>query len=313
MTDKQNRDSRETPRGGISRRGLLAGAAGAAAAAATGLAAGPASAGRLRKRRGKAAVNGRINHSVCPWCFKPMELETLAAAAAAMGIKSVELVEPKDFPILKKYGLVCAMTPSHMFVRGMNNPKYHDECIAKLKPAIEATSEAGFPNVITFSGFKEDIPPEEGIKNCITGLKKVIGLAEKKKVNLCIEILNSKVATEMKGHPGYQADNAEYCVEVCKGVGSPNMKILFDCYHVQVMQGDIINRIRAYKEYIGHYHTAGNPGRNELDDTQEIHYPGIMNAIVETGYKAYVGHEFIPEKSKDKLGALWNAVRLCDV
>ena len=300
--------------GTITRRGLLASAAGIAAATATSLGTTtPTHARRRERRQIYRVVNGRINQSVCHWCFQPMPLEELARAAAEMGMKSVEFVAPKDWPMLKKLGLACAITGSHGFERGMNNPEHHAECIEKLEKAIEATSAAGFSSVITFSGFAGNIDRDQGIANCVTGLKKVIGLAEKKKVNLCLEILNSRVDIKMKGHPGYQADTVEYGIEVCKRIGSPRMKILFDCYHVQIMQGDIITRIRKYAEYIGHYHTAGNPGRNELDDTQEMHYPGIMNAIAATGYKGYVGHEFLPEKSDDKLAALNHAVRLCDV
>ncbi len=277
-----------------------------------------AAAGLSRPSRAEAAdpdwkiTNGRINQSVCAWCFDPMPLETLCKAAVKLGIKSVELLGPKDWPLLKKYGLICAMTPSHMFVRGMNNPKYHPECLDALKTAIEATSDAGFPNVITFSGFRENFSDEEGIANAVAGLKKIMPLAERKKVNVCIEILNSRVDVPMKGHPGYQCNTAEWAAAVCEGVGSPRMKILFDLYHVQVMQGDVINRLRKFKDHIAHYHTAGNPGRAELDDNQEIHYPGIMKAIVETGYDLYVGQEFIPTV-EDKIGVLRDAVKLCDV
>ena len=316
MTDKK-RPCRKTTKTtlsdpnlpGLTRRSLLAGAAGVAAGAV----------GLCGVRPASAAVdsswkitNGRINQSVCSWCFEPMKLETLARHAAAIGLKSVELVDPKDWPVLKKYGLICAITPSHMFVRGMNNPKYHPECLAALKKSILATSEAGFPNVITFSGFKENLTDEEGIANTVAGLKKIIGLAEKKKVNLCIEVLNTRVHIKMKGHPGYQCDRVEWAAEVCRKVGSPRMKILFDIYHVQIMQGDVITRLRKYKDYIGHYHTAGNPGRNDLDDTQEIHYPGIMNAIAETGYTGYVGQEFIPKAADEpgQIAALRSAAKL---
>jgi len=257
-------------------------------------------------------INGRINQSVVHWCFEPMPLEELARAAAALGMKSVEIVAPKDWPILKKYGLICACTPSHTFVRGLNHTQYHAECIEKLTAAIDATATAGFPNVITFSGMREGLSDEEGIKNTIAGLKEVLPLAEKKGVNLVIEPLNTRVDVEMKGHPGYQCDRVEWAVEVCEKIGSPRMKILFDIYHTQIMQGDVISRIRQYKDYIGHYHTAGVPGRNDLDVAQEINYPPIMQAIIETGYQGYVGQEFIP-LGQDKIGALRRGVRICDV
>ncbi len=263
-----------------------------------------------------AAAKGRINHSVAYWCFaNHWSLEKTCQIAKSLGLKSVELVGPTDFPTLKKYGLVCAIapngTPDPPFVKGFNNPKYHDMIIAKTKDTIDACAEYKFPNVIAFTGFREDIPDDVGAKNCVAGLKKIIGRAEKKNVNLCLEILNSRVDVEMKGHPGYQGDHTDYCIDIIKKVASPRMKILFDIYHVQIMDGDVISRIRQYKDYIGHYHTAGNPGRNELDDNQEINYRAIMKEIVKTGYKGYVGHEFIP--TRDPLKSLTQAVALCDV
>ena len=263
-----------------------------------------------------AAAKGRINHSVAYWCFaNHWSLEKTCQIAKSLGLKSVELVGPADFPTLKKYGLACAIapngTPDPPFVKGFNNPKYHDMIVAKTKETIDACAEYKFPNVIAFTGFCEDIPDDVGAKNCVAGLKKIIGRAEKKNVNLCLEILNSRVDVEMKGHPGYQGDHTDYCIDIIKKVASPRMKILFDIYHVQVMDGDVISRIRQYKDYIGHYHTAGNPGRNELDDNQEINYRAIMEEIVKTGYKGYVGHEFIP--TSDPLKSLTQAVALCDV
>ena len=260
---------------------------------------------------GRVVTKGRIRQSVCPWCFDPMPLDTLCRNAAAMGILSVELVPPADWPTLKKHGLVCALTSSHGFVEGWNRRDNWAMCQEKVTEAIEATAAAGFPSVITFSGFRKGMADDLGMDNTVAGLKTVIGLAEKKKVNLCFEVLNSRVATEMKGHPDYMGDRVEWGVEVCKRVGSPRMKILFDIYHVQIMQGDIIARIRQFHQYIGHYHTAGVPGRNEIDDTQEVNYPPIMREIVKTGYKGYVAQEFIP--TRDPMQSLREAVKLCDV
>jgi hydroxypyruvate isomerase len=267
-------------------------------------------------RAGRAATKGRINHSVAHWCFaKYWDLEKTCQITRQLGCKSVELVGPNDFPTLKKHGLVCAIAPNGMpdppFVKGFNNPKYHDMVIAKTRESIDACAEYKFPNVIAFTGFREDIPDDVGAKNCVNGLKKIIGYAERKKVNLCLEILNSRVDIEMKGHPGYQGDHTDYCMEIIKQVGSSRMKLLFDIYHVQIMDGDVISRIQQYKDYIGHYHTAGNPGRGELDDKQEINYPPIMKEIVKTGYAGYVGHEFVP--TRDPLKGLTEAVLLCDV
>lgn len=291
------------------RRGLLKGAAGAAGAAALALpGCGPEGAGL----QGRVATKGRINQSVCHWCWKKdVPLEKLARECAAMGVKSIELVDPKDWPILKKYGLICALTGSHMFVDAFTEKKHHAMCIEKITKAVDATSAAGWPNVITFSGSRRKMTDEVGIKNTVEGLKKVIGHAEKKKVNLCFEVLNSRVAVEMKGHPGYMADKVEWVAEVCDKIGSERLKILFDIYHVQIMQGDVITRIKQYAKYIGHYHTAGVPGRNELDESQELYYPAIMRAIVATGYKGYVAQEFMP--TRDPIRSLREAVKLCDV
>ena len=305
---------------GLTRRGLMKRAAGAVAVGAA-----LPLFGRARRRRKtstttasslRAVTKGRINQSVADWCFisasvKPMTLERLCQLSVAMGIKSVELVKPQDWPTLKKYGLINALAPSHGFVEGFNDKANHEMCIAEIRKSVDACADAGFPSVITFSGFRNNIPDDVGLENTVAGLKKVIGYAEKKKINLCIEVLNSRVDVEMKGHPGYMGDTVEWCGEVCKQISSPRMTMLFDIYHVQIMQGDIITRIKKWHEYIGHYHTAGVPGRNELDDTQEINYPPIMRTIVETGYKGYVGQEFIP--TRDPVQGLFEAVKLCDV
>ena len=259
----------------------------------------------------------RIHQSVVHWCFKPMMVEDLARAAAAMGMKSVELVSPADWPILKKYGLTCAIAGSHGFVKGWNHKENWDFCAEKITQSVEAAAEFGCKTVITFSGMRGDLPAgvegdEIGKRNFVEGIKRVLPLAEQKKVTLALEMLNSRVDVEMKGHPGYQCDSIEWAVDVCDRVGSDRLKILFDIYHVQIMQGDVIARLKKYKDYIAHYHTAGNPGRNEIDDTQEIHYPGIMRAIAETGYQGFVGQEFIPTW-KDPIAALRHAARVCDV
>ena len=297
----------------LTRRGLLTGAAGAVAAG-VGLSAARAPGADAE---GPAVTKGRIKQSVCDWCFlgdcsvKPMTLEELCRHAAALGIKSVELVGPKDWPTLKKHGLICALAGSHGFVKGWNHKENWPMCQEKIKQAVDDCAAARFPSVITFSGFRNGMPDDVGLENTVAGLKTVIGYAEEKKINLIIEVLNSRVDVEMKGHPGYMGDKVEWVGEVCRRIASPRMKILFDIYHVQIMQGDIITRIRKWKDYIGHYHTAGVPGRNELDDNQEINYPPIMRTIVQTGYQAYVAHEFIP--TRDPVKSLREAVALCDV
>jgi hydroxypyruvate isomerase len=277
------------------------------------LASGFAMAGSVSSGLSQSAGRRRnINQSIVYWCFQPhWNIDETCKIANQLGCQSIELVEPAEWPTLRKYGLVCALASSHGFDKGMNNPKYQDDCLTKIRAAIDACAEFNFPNVITFTGFRENIPDDVGIKNCVEGYKKVIGHAEKKNVNLCLEMLNSRVAIEMQGHPGYQGDHTEYCMEIIQQVGSPRMKLLFDIYHVQIMDGDIISRIRQYKDFIGHYHTAGNPGRNELDNNQEINYAPIMKEIVKTDYQGYVGQEFIP--TQDPFKGLKEAVELCDV
>ena len=255
--------------------------------------------------------NKRINQSVVHWCFKPMSVEELAIESVRMGIKSVELVGTEHWATLKKHGLICAISGSHGFAKGFAHKEEHEQCIESLRKSIDATAEAGWPSVITFSGFRRGITDEEGTKNMVEGLKKIAGHAEKKKVTVCLEMLNSRVNVEMKGHPDYFCDDIDRSVEICRLVGSERMKVLFDIYHVQIMHGDVITRIKKHAPFIGHYHTAGVPGRGEIDDTQEINYPPIMKAIVETGYRGYVGQEFIPVR--EKVASLAQSVQICDV
>jgi hydroxypyruvate isomerase len=294
--------------GSIGRRELLMGAAAVVASGSV------KSMSAEAKDSGPYKVkHGRIHQSVCQWCFDPMPVETLAKHAEAFGMESVELSDPKDWPILKKHGLVCAITMSHGFTDGMNRKENHEMCLEQLRTAIDATSAAGFPNVITFSGMRKGMPDDVGLENAVIGLKKIIGHAEKKKVNICLEMLNSRVDSHpMKGHPDYMCDNLEWAIELCDRISSERMKLLFDIYHVQVMQGDVITRIKACQKYTAHYHTAGVPGRCEINDDQELNYPPIMKAILDTGYTGYIGQEFIPMR-KDMAYSLNESVRICDV
>ncbi len=255
---------------------------------------------------------GRIKQSVVHWCFNPMSVEELAKASAALGLASVELIGPEHWPMLKQHGLTCAIAGSHGFAKGFAHPEEHDECLAKLRASIDASAAFGCPSVITFSGFRRGLTTEDGQRNMIAGLKKIVGFAEEKKVTLCLEMLNSRVDVTMKGHPDYFSDNMDLAVDVCQAVGSPRLKMLFDIYHVQIMQGDVISRIKQHRDYLGHVHTAGNPGRNEIGPTQEINYPPIMQALLDVGYTGYVGQEFIPT-NVDKIAALREGVRICDV
>ena len=249
---------------------------------------------------------GRINQSVSKWCYGKWSLDELCAVSVKLGIKAIYLLGPSDFPTLKKHGLICSMIGTHSLTDGLNNKKNHAECIAKIRSSIDAAAEYGFPNVITFPGNRAGTPDDVGIENTVEALKQIASYAEQKKVTINLEYLNSKV-----NHKDYMFDKTAWGVEVCKKVGSERVKILYDIYHAQIMEGDIIRTIQTYKDYIGHYHTGGNPGRNEIDDTQELYYPAIMRAIAETGFKGYVAHEFVPKG--DPLAALSYAVQICDV
>lgn len=262
--------------------------------------------------------NGRIKQSIVYWCFeKHWDMDQAAKVARKLGCESIELVAPKFFPVLKQNGLTCAigtvdMSPDPPFVKGFNNPRYRVQVLNATTLAIDACAEFGCKNVISFTGMRQGIPDDVGADNCVEAYKQIVGHAEKKGVTLCLEMLNSRVSTHpMKGHPGYQGDHVDYCVEIIKRVGSPSLKLLFDIYHVQIMDGDVISRIRQHRDYIAHVHTAGNPGRGELDNKQEINYPPIMEALLEIGYKGHVGQEFIP--TRDPLEGLKQAVALCDV
>jgi hydroxypyruvate isomerase len=289
----------------LPRRRLLQAAAGAAGLAAL------ASKGQSAEGADFRIQNDRIQQSIVAWCFKPLDVAGLIPIAKQIGYKSIELVPAKDWPKLQEAGLTCAIGGSHGFAKGFAHTEEHEECIAKLRDQLDLAAEHGVKTIITFSGFRRELSTDDGIKNMVAGLKKIVGYAEGKKVTLALEMLNSRVPVEMKGHPDYFCDDMDLTIDIIKQVGSPRLKVLFDIYHVQIMQGDVIARIKQYHEYVAHYHTAGNPGRNEIDDSQEINYPGIMRAIAETKYEGYVGQEFIP--LRDATASLAEAARLCDV
>ncbi len=267
----------------------------------------PAEAGLVYKIQ-----KARIRQSVVHWCFSPMTVEQLAAEAVKMGIGSVELVGAEHWPMLKAHGLTCAIAGSHGFSKGFAHTEEHDECTAALRKSIDQCHEHGVQSVITFSGFRRELDDATARKNMIDGLRKVVPYAEEHGINLCLEMLNSRVSENMRGHPDYWCDHIGLALDICKAINSPRLKLLFDIYHVQIMDGDVIRRFKECGEYVGHIHTAGNPGREELDDEQEIHYPGIMRAIAASGYQGWVGQEFIP-RNADKMKSLNEAVRLCDV
>ena len=300
----------------MSRRTALRNLAGAAALATL-------STSRAAEKKAKAAPAavpaGVIRQSVCKWCFKDLPLDPFCAAAKAMGLESVELLNPEDFPTLKKHGLHCAMvsnptgkTPHGVNVGGIpkawNRLEHHDTLVAIYEKRIAEVAEAGFKNLICFSGNREKMDDQQGLEHCALGLKRLLALAEKRGVTLVMELLNSKV-----NHKDYMCDRTPWGVELCKRLGSERFKLLYDIYHMQIMEGDVIRTIQDNAAYLGHYHTAGNPGRNEFEpqDQQELNYPPIMRAIKATGFKGFVGQEFLPKR--DALTSLRAAVKLCAV
>ena len=264
--------------------------------------------------------------SVAYWCLADSDwqwsTDKICQAACDLGLTSVELAPLETYATLRKYKLTSALCfngmPDAPFVRGLNNLNYHQEIFVRSKQAIDLASENGFANVIAFTGYKwrnaEDptsgeIPLDECLTNCVKGLAELGSYAATRNVVICLEHLNSRVSSHpMKGHPGYQGDDIDFCANIVRKVNSPNVRLLFDIYHVQVMHGDIIQRLKAHKDVIGHIHTAGCPGRNEFDDHQEIHYPGVANAIREIGYTGYIGHEFIPVR--DPMLGLASAMKI---
>ena len=274
-------------------------------------------------------VSSRIKQSVVFWCFnmagEKWSVEKTCQVAKQLGCVSVELTDPRDWSLLKKYDLVCAIAPNGMpgapFMRGFNNPAYHAEVIHRTKAAIDACADAEMPNVIAFTGYKwrdandpgsGEISAEEGAEHCVASLQEVISHAEKREVTVCLEHPNTRDHSHpMKGHPGYQGDDLDYVADIIRRVDSPRLKLLFDVYHVQVMHGDVIRRLDENRDIIGHVHTAGNPGRGELDDTQEIQYSAVMRQLLELDYQGYVGQEFIP--TRDPFSGLREAVAQCDV
>ena len=313
----------------ISRRDMIKNSAALSAA----MVAGAAVPGKLfgsSLKKGKAVQNGRIKQIIVSWPYMVFgdqwTLDELCQAAVELGVEGIELVGPNDWLTMQSYGLICGMSvngmPDPPYEKGLNNPRYRDQVIAQTKRRIEECGEANVPNVIAFTGFKYRdldnpdagvISPDEGAVYTIEGLKELAPHAERHGVTICLEHLNSRFeGDDFRGHPGYQGDDIDYCAEIIRRVGSPNVKLLFDIYHVQMMNGDIIARIKEYgTDLIGHIHTAGVPNRRELDDKQELFYPPIMEALLEIGYEGYVGHEFIA--TRDPMEGLREAIELCDV
>ncbi len=257
---------------------------------------------------------GRIRQSVMGWCFNPMPPVELATLGKRLGLVAIEGVSASAYPEIKKIGLEISLVSSHGFATGPVSTDHHAEVEAKLRKSIDTAVEFGSPSVITFTGMRVPGMRDEVAKqNCLDCWKRVIGYAEEQDVTLCLEHLNSRDNTHpMKGHPGYFGDDVDLCIDMIKQIDSPRFKLLFDIYHVQVMHGDVIRRLRQLHPWIGHYHTAGNPGRVEIDENQELNYPPIMRAILDTGYQGYVAQEFIPTWN-DPAKSLGQAIGVCDV
>ena len=301
--------------GRLNRRDFVGGAAGTLGAMGVARAA-EAGTGPVAGQGAANPLKGRIQQSLCVWNFAPLTAEDLAREAVAQGLKSLELLGPENFPMLSHHGLTCAIFGRHGFSKGFAHREEHAECTAACLRAIDEASAFGAPNIITFSGFSRGIGREVGVRNMIDGLKGLAAHAEKRGVTVCLEMLNSRVDVPMKGHPDYFCDDIDLSVDIVKAVSSERVKVLFDLYHVQIMHGDVSRRIRQHAPWIGHVHTAGNPGRCDLDaPDQELNYPALMKVLVEVGYRGFVGQEFIP-RAGDKGGnlkAVRSAVALCDV
>ena len=259
-----------------------------------------------------------INHSVCKWCYGSVSLDDLCTAGKEFGLQSIELLAPKDIEVVQKHGMTCALVSNPVvpteagvkvggIAKAWNRVEHHKALLAAYEERIAATKKLGLDNVICFSGNRDGMDDEQGMKNCAEGLKKLMPIAEKHGVTVTMELLNSKV-----NHKDYMCDHTVWGAELCDMVGSDQFKLLYDIYHMQIMEGDVIDTINKYQSYISHYHTGGVPGRNEIDDTQELYYPAIMKAIQKTGYKGYVAQEFIP-KREDKLASLKQGVEICTV
>lgn len=281
----------------------------------TGLSAG---AGVLLARSAESAQsaaipsNGPIKHSASKWCYSEYSVAELAEAGAEMGLHSIELLDPPDWPTVAEHGLTCAMAngpamDEYGIPKGWNRKEHQEELIPLYEEHIPKVGEAGIPNVICFSGRREGLSDEEGLENCAAGLKQIMPVAKEHGVTVCMELLNSKV-----DHPDYQCDHTSWGVELVERVGSPHFRLLYDIYHMQIMEGDVIRTIRDHHDAIAHYHTGGVPGRNEIDETQELNYPAIVRAIVDTGYDEFIGQEFVPT-ADDSLQSLREAMEICTV
>ncbi len=287
------------------RTAIKAALAGSAAMATGGL---NALANQQQTANKNTPLKGNIRHSVSKWCFGKYPLDEFCKICKDIGIESVELLDPKDWPVVQSHGMTVAMAQGAGLGidRGFNDPSLHDELVESYEKVIPLVAKAGLTNLICFSGKRNGVTDLQGWENCEKGLKRIISTAEKHNVVLTMELLNSV------GHKDYLCDHTVWGVELCKRIGSSNFKLLYDIYHMQIMEGNIIHNIRKYHSYFSHIHTGGSPGRGEIDETQELYYPAIMKALVETGYKGFVGQEFVP-KQENKIASLRKCIHICDV
>ncbi|MEM7551333.1 MAG: TIM barrel protein [Bacteroidota bacterium] len=257
----------------------------------------------------KEGLKGNLKHSVCRWCYPNIPLEQLCEASKEIGIQSIELLNPQEWIVVKKYGLTCAMansSPLHI-TKGFNNPIYHEQLKKDYLGLLSKANDFGIEKIICFSGNRDYVSREGGLENCLKGLDEIIQEASKLGITICMELLNSKI-----DHIDYQCDKTAWGVELVNRLGNDHFKLLYDIYHMQIMEGDVIRTIQTYSDYFAHYHTGGVPGRHEIGETQELNYSAIMKAIVETGYDGFIGQEFIPSSEKP-LESLKEGVRICDV
>ena len=294
----------------MSRRSAIAKVAAGAAAVAVAAKLSPASAA---EEATPAKLKGNINHSACRWCYSKVQLEDLCKAGKEMGLVALDLIDPKDFPTLKKHGLTVSMVnyPSIDGLGGINKAfnrvEHHDKLVQAYEQRIKEAADNGYQRVICFSGNRAGLDDQKGLENCAVGLKRLMSFAEQHKVTLIMELLNSK-----RSHKDYQCDHTAWGVELVKRISSERFKLLYDIFHMQIMDGDVCDTIKENHQYFDHYHTGGVPGRAEIDDTQELNYPRIMKAILDTGFKGYVAQEFVP-KHADAIASLKQGVQICDV
>lgn len=281
----------------------------ASATASAGLLATANSWSRNLQNPSSGDLKGNINHSACYWCYGSIPLDQFLSDLNGLGVKAIDLVGPEDWPLLKKHDIHASMCwgAEINLTDGWSDPQFHDRLIQNYSAMIPKVAEAGYTNLICFSGSRRGMDDEEGLENAVKGLKQILPLAEKHGVVIQMELLNSKV-----DHKDYMCDHTSWGVSLCDALGSDNFKLLYDIYHMQIMEGDVIRTIEEYQDYIGHYHTGGNPGRHEIDETQELYYPAIMKAIVKTGFKGHVAQEFIPSWP-DKIASLQQGIEICDV